>query len=38
MRFLCDVHISFKLTNHLIYLGFEAVHVNQILDKSESKD
>ncbi len=38
MKFLCDVHISYKLTNHLIYLGFEAVHVNQILDKSESKD
>ena len=38
MRFLCDVHISYKLTKHLIFLGFEALHVNEILDKSETKD
>lgn len=38
MRFLCDVHITYKLVNHLKSLGFETIHVNQILDKSETKD
>ncbi len=38
MRFLCDVHISYKLTKYLISLGFELIHVNEILDKSETKD
>lgn len=38
MRFLCDVHISYKLKKHLNVLGFEAIHVNQILDHSETKD
>jgi predicted nuclease of predicted toxin-antitoxin system len=38
MRFLCDVHISYKLVTHIETLGFEAIHINQILDKSETKD
>lgn len=38
MRFLCDVHISYKLTKHLLSLGFDSIHVNEILDKSETKD
>jgi predicted nuclease of predicted toxin-antitoxin system len=38
MKFLCDVHISYKLTKHLVSLGFESIHVNEILDKSETKD
>lgn len=38
MRFLCDVHISYKLARHLGSLGFESIHVNEILDKSETKD
>lgn len=38
MKFLCDVHISYKLVRQLISLGFESVHVNEILDKSETKD
>ncbi len=38
MKFLCDVHISLKLIRHLKSFGFEAVHVNHILDKSETKD
>jgi len=38
MRFLCDVYISYKLTKHLISLGFDSIHVNEILDKSETKD
>lgn len=38
MKFLCDVHISYKLVNHLNQLGHETVHVNQILDKWFTKD
>lgn len=38
MKFLCDVHISFKLVKHIETLGFEAIHVNNILDSSETKD
>ncbi len=38
MRFLCDVHISYKLTNFFISKGLESIHVNNILDKSETKD
>lgn len=38
MRFLCDVHISYKLVNHIISFGFEVIHVNQILDKWNTKD
>ncbi len=38
MKFLCDVHISYKLSNHLISLGFSSVHVNEILDRSNTKD
>lgn len=38
MKFLCDVHISHKIVAHLKILGFEAIHVNNILDRSESKD
>ncbi len=38
MRFLCDVHITYKLVHHLKNQGFEAVHINQILEQSETKD
>jgi predicted nuclease of predicted toxin-antitoxin system len=38
MKFLCDVHISRKLVAYFNSLGIEAIHVNQILDKSETKD
>jgi predicted nuclease of predicted toxin-antitoxin system len=38
MKFLCDVHISYKIVNHLIFLGFECIHVNNILDKWYTKD
>ena len=38
MKFLCDVHISYKLAAHLNSLGFETIHVNDILDKSETRD
>lgn len=33
MKFLCDVHISYKVTKHLQSLGFKSVHVNENLDK-----
>ena len=38
MKFICDVHISYKITNHLKSLGFETIHVNEILDKWYTKD
>jgi len=38
MKFLCDVHISFRLKNHLIELGFEALHINEVLDRWHTKD
>lgn len=38
MKFLCDVHISYKVVNHLISLGHEAIHVNEILNKWYTKD
>lgn len=38
MKFLCDVHISYKLVNHLRLLGFEVIHVNEILDKWITSD
>jgi predicted nuclease of predicted toxin-antitoxin system len=38
MRFLCDVHISYKIVNFLCSLGHEAIHVNEILQKSQTKD
>jgi len=38
MKFLCDVHISFKIQKLLVSLGFEAIHVNDILDKWYTSD
>lgn len=38
MKFLCDVHISYKLVNAIQNLGFICIHVNTILDKWYSKD
>nr|NQU93147.1 DUF5615 family PIN-like protein [Bacteroidota bacterium] len=38
MKFLCDVHISYKLVAHLKAHGFDSIHVNDILNKSASKD
>ena len=38
MKFLCDVHISYKLVNAILSLGFECIHVNTILDKWYSTD
>lgn len=38
MKFLCDVHIPFKLVNHLKLLGYEAIHINNVLDKWDTTD
>lgn len=38
MKFLCDVHISYKVVNFLTGLGYETVHVNQILNKWNTRD
>ena len=38
MRFLCDVHISYKVVKHLVLLGYETIHVNEILDKWNTMD
>lgn len=38
MKFLCDVHISFKLTKWLNEAGFEAIHVNNVLDSYYTSD
>ncbi len=33
MKFLCDVHIAFKLVKYIEHNGFECIHVNSILNK-----
>lgn len=38
MKFICDVHISFKLVKHLNSLGFKTFHVNDLLNKWHTKD
>ncbi|NEN22647.1 hypothetical protein G3O08_03895 [Cryomorpha ignava] len=38
MKFLCDVHISFRIVRHLESLGYESFHVNEILNKWNTKD
>lgn len=38
MKFLCDVHISYKLTKFIESAGHEAIHINTILDKWFTKD
>ena len=38
MKVLCDVHISYKLVTFLKSKGCEAIHVNAILDKWNTKD
>ena len=38
MKFLCDVHISYKLSKAISDLEHETIHVNNILDKWFTKD
>lgn len=38
MKFICDVHISYKLVKYLNSLGYETIHVNDIFDKWLTSD
>jgi predicted nuclease of predicted toxin-antitoxin system len=38
MKFLCDVHISIRLSKSIEEMGFQSQHVNTILDKWLTKD
>ena len=38
MKFLCDVHISYKLVNYLRDKGCEAYHINHLFDDPLTKD
>lgn len=38
MKFLCDVHISYKLVRFLQSRGMEVIHVNELPDKWFTKD
>ncbi len=38
MTILCDVHISYKICKFLDDQNINTIHVNQILNKSETKD
>lgn len=38
MNFLCDVHISLKVSKRIEQLGYQSEHVNNILDKWNTKD
>ena len=38
MKFLCDVHIPYKLISFFRSISIEAIHINSILDGSYSKD
>jgi predicted nuclease of predicted toxin-antitoxin system len=38
VRFLCDVHISIKVSKLIEQLGYRCDHVNNILDKGMTKD
>lgn len=38
MRFLCDVHISLRISKRIEELGFVSQHVNHILDRWHTRD
>ncbi|HKK40295.1 MAG TPA: DUF5615 family PIN-like protein [Cryomorphaceae bacterium] len=38
VRFLCDVHITIKLSKYLENLGHRSEHVNNVLDKWHTSD
>lgn len=38
MQIICDVHISYKIVQHLVRNDINAVHANQILRGSETSD
>ena len=38
MRFLCDVHISYKLKRFLQGKGYYCIHINEVLLKDRTSD
>jgi predicted nuclease of predicted toxin-antitoxin system len=38
MKFICDVHISYKLQRYLISQGHVAFHVNELPEKWNTRD
>lgn len=38
MKFLCDVHISYKIVHYLNSCGYDTIHINSVLDKWYTKD
>lgn len=38
LRVLCDVHISYRVVKFFEVEGIETIHINNILDGSETKD
>jgi predicted nuclease of predicted toxin-antitoxin system len=38
MKFLCDVHISYKLCKFLESKDFECIHINKVLEKWHTPD
>ena len=38
MKFLCDVHISFKVKNFLLSNNCDCIHINEILAGDKTKD
>jgi predicted nuclease of predicted toxin-antitoxin system len=38
MKFLCDVHISYKIVRYLQMAGYETTHINEILAKWYTED
>ena len=38
MKVLCDVHLPYRLVNHLRQRGVDATHVNRILHGSRTND
>ena len=38
MKFICDIHISYRVRNFLQKQGYAALHINDVLDKWITKD
>ena len=38
MKLLCDVHISYKIVTFFRINNLDAIHVNEILDRWNTKD
>lgn len=38
MKFLCDVHIPYRLVSYLTSSGFYSIHINGVLERWYTKD